>query len=78
MFSQPLRRAILTGEVRRTVNARETINLYATLGDMKDVAYKNTLALTSLIELLLEKGLITHAELAERAQQLDQGERIQR
>lgn len=53
------------------VTARETINLFATIGDMKDVAYKNTLGLTALIDLLIEKGVITKEELADRAQRLD-------
>ncbi|MFZ5824193.1 MAG: hypothetical protein ACOY94_07695 [Bacillota bacterium] len=53
------------------MKARETINLYATLADMKDVDYKNTLAITALIDLLIEKGLITREEMAARAQRLD-------
>lgn len=53
------------------MNARDTINLYATLADMKDVSYKNTLAITTLIDLLVEKGLLSRAEIAARAQQLD-------
>lgn len=53
------------------MTARETIKLFATIGDMKDVAYKNTLGLTALIDLLVEKGIITKAELAARAQLLD-------
>lgn len=53
------------------MNAKETINLFATLGDMKDVAYKNTLAITTLIELLVEKGILTREEIAGRARKLD-------
>lgn len=53
------------------MKARETIALYATLADLKDVDYKNTLAITTLIDLLIEKGIITRDELASRAQQLD-------
>lgn len=53
------------------MKARETIALYATLADLKDVDYKNTLAITTLIDLLIEKGIITRDELAARAQQLD-------
>lgn len=53
------------------MKARESINLYATLADMKDVDYKNTLAVTTLIDLLIEKGLITREEMAARAQRLD-------
>lgn len=53
------------------MTARETINLYASLADMKDVMYKNTLGLTALIDLLVEKGVITKEEIAARAQKLD-------
>lgn len=54
-----------------TRTARETIDLYAALADMKEVDYKSMLAITTLIDLLVEKGIITRAELAERAQRLD-------
>lgn len=53
------------------MTARRTIDLYATLADMKDVDYKNMLAITALIDLLVEKGIITRSELSERAQRLD-------
>ena len=53
------------------MTGRETINLYATLADMKDVDYKNTLAITALIDLLIAKGLITRDEVAATAQRLD-------
>lgn len=53
------------------MNARQTIDLYATLADMKDVDYKNTLAITALIDLLIDKGILTREEMAMRAQKLD-------
>lgn len=53
------------------MTARDTINMFATLADMKEVDYKNTLAITTLIDLLIEKGVITRDELASRAQKLD-------
>lgn len=53
------------------MTARETLHLYASLADMKDVMYKNTLGLTALIDLLVEKGVITKEEIAARAQMLD-------
>lgn len=53
------------------MTARDTINLYATLADMKEVDYKNTLAITTLIDLLVEKGLLSRDEIAARAQALD-------
>lgn len=49
----------------------ETLRLWATVGDLKENDYKNMLAVTSLIDLLIEKGIITREELANRAQHLD-------
>ncbi|HYG59032.1 MAG TPA: hypothetical protein VD902_13310 [Symbiobacteriaceae bacterium] len=54
------------------MTARETIKLFASLADMKDVAYKNTLGLTALIDLLVSKGVITKDELSARARLLDE------
>lgn len=45
--------------------------MYATIADLKEVAYKNTLGLTALIDLLVEKGVITKEEIARKAQLLD-------
>jgi hypothetical protein len=53
------------------LTARETIDLYAVIADMKDVDYRNTLAITTLVDLLVEKGLITRDEISGRARQLD-------
>ncbi len=53
------------------MKAREAIDLYATLADMKAVDYRSVLALSALIDLLVAKGIITREEVAERAGQLD-------
>jgi hypothetical protein len=53
------------------LTARETINLYATLGDIKDVACKNALAISALTELLIAKGLITREEIGMQLRRLD-------
>ncbi|HLN60428.1 MAG TPA: hypothetical protein VK464_02675 [Symbiobacteriaceae bacterium] len=53
------------------MKARDTIDLYATLADMKEVDYKNTLAITALLDLLVAKGIITRDEVAATAQRLD-------
>jgi hypothetical protein len=53
------------------MKARETIALYATLADMKEVDYKNALAIDALIDLLIEKGVITREEMVARARRLD-------
>ncbi|MFV9510333.1 hypothetical protein [Tepidibacillus sp. LV47] len=47
------------------------VDLIAKLADLKEVDYKNTLVLTALIELLVEKGLITRKEVIEKEEQLE-------
>ncbi len=47
------------------------IDLYAQIGDLKEVDYRNTLAIATLIELLVEKRLIDRREFAQTAQKLD-------
>ncbi|MFT9494244.1 hypothetical protein [Anaerosolibacter sp.] len=47
------------------------IDIYAQLGDLKEVDYRNTLAIATLIEILHEKGLVTRREFSQKAQQLD-------
>jgi len=74
MFRRPAGRSILEVPLVRgttAVTARETIHLYASLADLKDVMYKNTLGLTALIELLVQKGVISKEEIALTAQKLD-------
>jgi hypothetical protein len=53
------------------VKAVDTLMLAAQLADVKEVEYRNTLALASLIELLVEKGVLRRGELATKAQALD-------
>jgi len=53
------------------MKAREAIDLYATLADMKAVDYRSVRALTALIDLLVDKGIIAREEMAERARRLD-------
>lgn len=57
---------------RAIVSAQDKINLYAHLSDLKEVDYRNALGLTALIELLIEKGVISKSELASKAQALDE------
>ncbi len=47
------------------------VNIIAQLSDMKDTDYRNTLAIASLIEVLIEKGIINRNEIAIKARQLD-------
>lgn len=50
------------------MNGIETIGQIA---DLKDTGYKNTLAVSVLIELLIDKGLFTRQEFAAKANRLD-------
>jgi len=40
------------------------IDLIALLGDLKEVDYKNTLAIASIIEVLIDKGIISKRDIA--------------
>jgi hypothetical protein len=47
------------------------VDVIAQLADLKEVDYKNTLVLTAMVELLVEKGLLTRQEVIQKARQLD-------
>lgn len=47
------------------------IHIMGQIADLKDTDYKNTLAITALIELFIEKGLFTREEFAHQAQALE-------
>lgn len=47
------------------------IDMWAQLGDLKDIDYRNTLAIASMVELLVEKGIISRNEIATKAKELD-------
>ncbi|EAX46866.1 hypothetical protein TcarDRAFT_0554 [Thermosinus carboxydivorans Nor1] len=49
-----------------------TIDIVGQIADMKTVDYRNTLAISVLIELLVEKGLFTRQEFAAKAAELEQ------
>lgn len=48
------------------------LDVIAQIGDMKEVDYRNTLAITSIIEILLEKKIINREDIAKKAKELDQ------
>lgn len=50
---------------------RELIQLGAQIADMKEVDYHNTLAIATLIQLLIDKGIITKDEVTAKARELD-------
>lgn len=47
------------------------IDIISQIADLKDIDYKNTLALATLIELLIEKDIITPQEFAGKARELE-------
>ncbi|WIV12616.1 hypothetical protein [Proteiniborus sp. MB09-C3] len=47
------------------------IDIVAQLSNMKDVDYRNTLAIASIIEILIEKEIIKRNDIAIKARQLD-------
>lgn len=47
------------------------VQIFAQLADLKEVDYKNTLIITAIVELLVEKGLLTRKEVLQKADQLD-------
>ena len=47
------------------------IDIIALISDLKEVDYKNTLLLSALVELLLEKGILTRKEIVQKANQLE-------
>jgi hypothetical protein len=48
-----------------------TLEIMGQIADLKDVDYRNTLAISVLIELLIEKGLFSRQEFAQKAHQLE-------
>ena len=47
------------------------INVIGEIADLKDIDYKNTLAIVSIIELLIEKDIISRNDITKKAQFLD-------
>lgn len=47
------------------------IDIYGQLSDLKKIDYRNTLAIAGLIELLVEKGLITKPELSKKTREIE-------
>ncbi|QDX91857.1 hypothetical protein EEL32_17770 [Brevibacillus laterosporus] len=49
----------------------DQLDILAKLSDLRHVDYHNTLVLHAIIELLTEKGILSHEEVTAKAQQLD-------
>ena len=47
------------------------LDIVGQIADMKEIDYKNTLAIASLIELLIDKGIISRNDIALKAMQLE-------
>lgn len=47
------------------------VDIINEIADLKEVEYKNTLALVSVIELLIEKKIITRRDISKKADFLD-------
>ena len=47
------------------------VNIISQLADLKEVDYKNTLIITAIVEVLVEKGSLSRKEILEKANQLE-------
>lgn len=47
------------------------VNIITQIADLKDTDYKNTLAITTLIEIFIAKGLFTREDFSRQAQVLE-------
>lgn len=47
------------------------LDIVGQIADLKEIDYKNTLAIASIIELLIDKGIINRNDIALKAMQLE-------
>lgn len=47
------------------------LDIVGQIADMKEIDYKNTLAIASIIEILIDKGIINRNDIALKALQLE-------
>lgn len=47
------------------------LDIVGQIADLKEIDYKNTLAIASIIELLIDKGIIKRNDIALKAMQLE-------
>jgi hypothetical protein len=57
--------------MNRIFNHLEQVDLIGKLADMKEQHYRQTVLISALLELLIEKGQLTHNELENKLVQLD-------
>ncbi len=53
------------------ISAIDRINVNAQIADLKEIAYRQNLIISALVELLLEKNVLTENEIISRAWFLD-------
>ncbi|CUH94406.1 hypothetical protein P22_0472 [Propionispora sp. 2/2-37] len=49
----------------------KNLDMMAQLADLKDTDYKNTLAISVLLELLVEKNILSRQDFAKKARELE-------
>lgn len=47
------------------------IDIYSNLSDLKKVDYNNTLAIASIIEILVDKGIVSRSDIFKKSRILD-------
>ncbi|MFZ5353154.1 MAG: hypothetical protein ACOZCL_10590 [Bacillota bacterium] len=47
------------------------LDLIGQIADLKELDYRNTLAIASIIELLIDKGIINRSDIASKAYELE-------
>lgn len=58
--------------MNRIHQALQEVDIIGKLADLKDQHYRNTLLLSTIVELLVEKNLLTTDDLDRKIKQLDQ------
>ncbi len=53
------------------MKAHDLMHIYATIGDLKEIDYRNTLAIATIIKVLVDKGIISEEEFRLKATLLD-------
>lgn len=57
--------------MKRNVRPLDEIDMIAQLSKLKEIDYQNTLVLSALIELLIEKRILTRKEIEQKTNELE-------
>ncbi|MDP5276048.1 hypothetical protein [Chengkuizengella axinellae] len=60
--------------MNKTLSPLDEIDMIGKLADLKEEHYKNTLLINSMMELLLEKDILSYDEIILKMKQLDEEE----